>query len=101
MPATPVILDCDPGHDDMLAIVLAAAHPAIDLLAITTVAGNGTLERTTANARATCELAGIRGVPIAAGAPAPLVAPRRIADDVHGESALDGTEMPSGDSVPL
>ena len=101
MPATPVILDCDPGHDDMLAIVLAAAHPAIDLLAITTVAGNGTLERTTANARATCELAGIRGVPVAAGAPAPLVAPPRIADDVHGESALDGTEMPSGESVPL
>jgi purine nucleosidase len=101
VPATPVILDCDPGHDDMLAIVLAAAHPAIDLLAITTVAGNGTLERTTANARATCELAGIRGVPIAAGAPAPLVAPPRIADDVHGESALDGTEMPSGESVPL
>jgi inosine/uridine nucleosidase len=101
VPATPVILDCDPGHDDMLAIVLAAAHPAIDLLAITTVAGNGTLERTTANARATCELAGIRGVPVAAGAPAPLVAPPRIADDVHGESALDGTEMPSGESVPL
>ncbi|MET0819080.1 MAG: nucleoside hydrolase [Solirubrobacteraceae bacterium] len=101
MPATPVILDCDPGHDDMLAIVLAAAHPAIDLLAITTVAGNGTLERTTVNARATCELAGIRGVPVAAGAPAPLVAPPRIADDVHGESALDGTEMPSGESVPL
>jgi len=101
VPATPVILDCDPGHDDMLAIVLAAAHPAIELLAITTVAGNGTLERTTANARATCELAGIRGVPIAAGAPAPLVAPPRIADDVHGESALDGTEMPSGERVPL
>jgi purine nucleosidase len=101
VPATPVILDCDPGHDDMLAIVLAAAHPAIELLAITTVAGNGTLERTTANARATCELAGIRGVPVAAGAPAPLVAERRIADDVHGESALDGTVMPSGDSIPL
>src|SRR5215210_6584654 len=66
----PVILDCDPGHDDMVAILLAAASPAIELLAITTVAGNGTLERTTYNARATCSLAGIRDVPIAAGAAA-------------------------------
>jgi len=85
----------------MLAIVMAAAHPAVDLLAITTVAGNGTLERTTANARAVCALAGIRGVPIAAGAPGPLVAPPRIAAEVHGESALDGARLPSGDDVPL
>ena len=101
MAPTPVILDCDPGHDDMLAMVLAAAHPGLELLAVTTVAGNGTLERTTANARAVCELAGIRGVPIAAGAPGPLVGPPRIADDVHGPSALDGAELPSGDRVPL
>jgi purine nucleosidase/pyrimidine-specific ribonucleoside hydrolase len=96
-----VIIDCDPGHDDMLAIMLAAAHPALDLLGITTVAGNGTLERTTANARATCALAGIRGVPVAAGSPRPLVAPPRIAADVHGESALEGAELPSGADVPL
>ncbi|HYI20499.1 MAG TPA: nucleoside hydrolase [Solirubrobacteraceae bacterium] len=101
MAPTPVIIDCDPGHDDMLAIMLAAAHPAVELLGITTVAGNGTLERTTANARATCALAGIRDVPIAAGAPRPLVAPPRIAADVHGESALEGAELPSGDDVPL
>jgi purine nucleosidase len=97
----PVILDCDPGHDDMVAIMLAASHPAIDLLAITTVAGNGTLERTTRNARATCALAGIRGVPIAAGAPGPLVGSLHTAPTVHGESALDGAELPSGDDVPL
>jgi inosine-uridine nucleoside N-ribohydrolase len=96
-----VIIDCDPGHDDMLALVLAAAHPGIDLLAITTVAGNGTLERTTANARATCELAGITGVPLAAGAPRPLVAPPRIAANVHGESALEGATLPTGDAIPL
>ncbi len=101
MPGTPVIIDCDPGHDDLLAIVLAAAHPSIDLLAITTVAGNGTLERTTTNARATCELANITGVPIAAGAPRPLVAPPRIAANVHGESALEGATLPSGDAIPL
>ena len=97
----PVILDCDPGHDDMVAIVLAAGSPEIDLLAITTVAGNGTLENTTRNARATCALAGIRGVPVAAGAPGPLLGVLRTAASVHGESALDGAELPSGDDVPL
>jgi purine nucleosidase len=97
----PVILDCDPGHDDMVAIVLAAADPEIDLRAITTVAGNGTLERTTRNARATCALAGIGGVPIAAGAPGPLLGSLHTAPTVHGESALDGADLPSGDDVPL
>jgi purine nucleosidase len=97
----PVILDCDPGHDDMVAIVLAAASAEIDLLAITTVAGNGTLANTTRNARATCELAGIRGVPVAAGAPGPLLGGLRTATTVHGESALDGADLPSGDAVPL
>jgi purine nucleosidase/pyrimidine-specific ribonucleoside hydrolase len=97
----PVILDCDPGHDDMVAIMLAAADPGIDLLAITTVAGNGTLDRTTRNARATCALAGISGVPIAAGAPGPLLGTLHTAPTVHGESALDGAELPSGDEVPL
>ncbi len=96
----PVILDCDPGHDDMVAIMLAAASPAIDLRAITTVAGNASLERTTANARATCALAGIRDVPIAAGAAAPLAAPLRVAAHVHGESGLDGAEL-DGSDVPL
>ncbi len=101
MPPTPVIVDCDPGHDDMVAILLAAAHPAIDLLAITTVAGNGSLEATTRNARAVCELGGITEVPIAAGAPQPLVGTHAAAVDIHGESALDGADLPSGDAVPL
>jgi inosine-uridine nucleoside N-ribohydrolase len=96
----PVILDCDPGHDDMVAIVLAAADPRVDLLAITTVAGNGTLERTTHNARAVCSLAGIRDVPIAAGAPGPLVGRLRTAAHVHGESGLEGAVLPQPD-VPL
>ncbi len=98
--ATPIILDCDPGHDDMVAIMLAAAHPGIDLRAITTVAGNGTLERTTHNARAVCTMAGIRHVPIAAGAPGPLVGVLRTAAHVHGESGLEGAELPKPD-VPL
>ena len=93
----PTILDCDPGHDDMVAIMLGAAHPRIDLLAITTVAGNGTLERTTHNARAVCTLAGIRNVPIAAGAPGPLAGSLRTAAHVHGESGLGGAELPTPD----
>ena len=95
--SVPTILDCDPGHDDMVAIMLAAAHPRIDLLAITTVAGNGTLERTSYNARAVCSMAGIRDVPIAAGAPGPLVGSLRTAPEVHGESGLAGADIPSPD----
>jgi inosine-uridine nucleoside N-ribohydrolase len=97
---TPIILDCDPGHDDAIAILLAAASPAIDLLAITTVGGNGTLEKVTRNARIVCTLAGIRDVPIAAGCARPLAGDLRTATHVHGESALDGADLPEPD-VPL
>jgi purine nucleosidase len=84
----------------MVAILLAAAHPGIDLLAVTTVAGNGTLERTTYNARAVCGMADIRDVPVAAGEPGPLAGALRTAAHVHGESALDGAEL-GGAEVPL
>ena len=100
MSPTPIILDCDPGHDDMVAILLAAASPAIDLRAITTVAGNGTLDCVTRNARRVCTMAGIRDVPIAAGADRPLRRPLEVATDVHGRSALDGPALPEPD-VPL
>jgi purine nucleosidase len=96
----PSILDCDPGHDDAIAILLAAAHPAIDLRAITTVGGNGPLDKVTWNARRICTLAGIDDVPIAAGADRPLAAELEVAADVHGESALDGPELPDP-TVPL
>lgn len=86
----PVILDVDPGHDDAMAILLARANPALELLAITVVAGNQTLDKCTVNAQRICTAAGIDDVPIAAGAAAPLSRPLRIADDVHGESGLDG-----------
>jgi inosine-uridine nucleoside N-ribohydrolase len=89
--AIPVILDCDPGHDDAFAIMLAAANPAIDLLAVTTVAGNQTLDKTTLNARRIMTAAGISGVPVASGRDRPLLAPERlVAADIHGESGMDG-----------
>ncbi|WP_166355461.1 nucleoside hydrolase [Phytoactinopolyspora limicola] len=86
----PIVLDVDPGHDDALAILLARADPRVDLLAITVVAGNQTLEKCVLNTRRVCTVAGIDDVPIAAGADTPLARPLRIADDVHGESGLDG-----------
>ncbi len=95
----PCILDCDPGHDDAIAILLAAAHPALELRAITTVGGNAPLDKVTLNARRVCTLAGIR-VPIAAGAEGPREGTLEPAADVHGESGLDGPELPAPD-VPL
>ena len=101
MAPLPMLLDCDPGHDDMVAILLAAGAPEIDLRAITTVAGNGTLEAVTRNALLTLDLGGIVGVPVAAGAAGPLLGPLQTAPQVHGESALDGAELgePRGAAV--
>jgi inosine-uridine nucleoside N-ribohydrolase len=87
--AIPVLLDCDPGHDDAIAIMLAAASPAVDLLGITTVAGNQTLAKTTLNARRVCSAAGIT-VPIAAGRAQPLHGRLQTAAGIHGETGLDG-----------
>ena len=85
-----IILDCDPGHDDAIAILLAHGNPDIDLLAITTVGGNQTLDKTTLNARRVCSIAGITGVPVAAGCDRPLIRPLVTAAQIHGESGLDG-----------
>jgi purine nucleosidase len=98
--AIPCILDCDPGHDDAIAILVAAAHPALDLRAITTVGGNAPLDKVTLNARRICTLAGIRDVPIAAGAEGPAGGVLEPAGDVHGESGLDGPELPAPE-LPL
>ncbi|MGW0699997.1 nucleoside hydrolase [Streptomyces sp. NPDC002867] len=93
--SVPLIIDCDPGHDDAIALMLAAADPAVDLLAVTTVAGNQTVEKTTLNARRVFTVAGITGVPLAAGCARPLVQPLTVADDVHGASGLDGPRFPA------
>jgi purine nucleosidase len=88
--ARPIILDCDPGHDDAMAILLARGCPDIELLAITTVAGNQTLAKTTLNARHVCTAANIRDVPIFAGCDRPLQRPLTVAAEIHGASGLDG-----------
>ena len=91
---TPIILDCDPGHDDAIAILLALASPEIELVAVTTVSGNQTLDKTTANALRVLELAGRGDIPVYAGADAPFVRARDVAAHVHGESGLDGPDLP-------
>ncbi len=90
----PVILDCDPGHDDALAIALALADPRLGLLAVTTVAGNAPLARTTRNAGRILALAGRSDVPVAAGASRPLVRDPWVPVEFHGESGLDGADLP-------
>jgi inosine-uridine nucleoside N-ribohydrolase len=90
----PIILDCDPGHDDALAIVLAAARAELSLRAITTVAGNASLERTTRNAQRVLTLLDRTDVPVAAGADRPLVRDGWIPVAFHGDSGLDGADLP-------
>lgn len=89
-----IIIDCDPGHDDAIAILLAGANPNVEIVAITTVAGNAEVEKTTLNALKVCELAGLTHVPVAKGAGQPLVRKRQTAADIHGDSGMDGPLLP-------
>jgi inosine-uridine nucleoside N-ribohydrolase len=96
-----VILDCDPGHDDAIALLLALGSPSeIELLGVTTVSGNQTLEKTTANAIRVLDHVGRDDVPVAAGAPRPLVRERQVAENVHGETGLDGPDLPGPSREP-
>jgi len=94
MTPTPIILDCDPGHDDAIAILLAVASPEIELVGVTTVSGNQTLDKTTANALRVLDFAGRSDIAVYAGADKPLVRERDVAAHVHGESGLDGPDLP-------
>ena len=98
--STPVLLDCDPGHDDAIAMLLALGSDELDVRGITTVAGNQTLEKTTANAIRVLELAGRAEIPVAAGAGRPLVREPRVAAEVHGETGLDGPDLPPPEGEP-
>jgi len=86
----PIVIDCDPGHDDAMAILLALGSPEVELRGITTVAGNQTLDKTTRNALVVLEVAGRTDIPVAAGAEKPLRRELRTAAHVHGDTGLDG-----------
>src|SRR6476619_757343 len=96
----PVIIDCDPGHDDAMALLLALASPELELSAVTTVAGNQTLDKVTANAIRVLDVVGETGIPVAAGADRPLIHPARVAGEVHGETGLDGPDLPPPSREP-
>ncbi len=97
----PIILDCDPGHDDAIALLLALASPEVELLGVTTVHGNQTLDKTTENALRVLELVGRSDVPVARGADRPLVRDLHVAAHVHGESGLDGPELAAATAQPV
>lgn len=90
----PILMDCDPGHDDAIAIILALASEKLNVLGITTACGNQTIEKTTKNAQGICEFLGRRDVPVAKGRRAPLLTPVYTAGIAHGESGLDGPQLP-------
>jgi inosine-uridine nucleoside N-ribohydrolase len=98
---TPIVIDCDPGHDDAIAILLALASPELELVGVTTVAGNQTLDKTTRNALVTLEIGGRTDIPVAVGAEAPLRRNLRTAAHVHGETGLDGPELPEPSARPV
>ena len=100
MSASPIIIDCDPGHDDALALLLALASPELEVVAVTAVAGNVPLVLTAANARRLCELAGRADVPVPAGCERALLRAPVSAEHVHGRTGLDGADLPDP-TMPL
>jgi pyrimidine-specific ribonucleoside hydrolase len=101
MGVTPIILDCDPGHDDAVAILLAVASPSIDLRAVTTTFGNCSVEDATRNALRILALAGDPDVPVAKGAAGPLSTELELGNYVHGASGLDGPDLPEPERRPV
>ncbi len=97
---TRIILDCDPGHDDAIALLLALASPEVELLGVTTVAGNQTVEKTTANALSVLDHVGRNDVAVARGATRPLVREQRVAAEIHGETGLDGSGLSPSRRAP-
>lgn len=98
---TPIVLDCDPGHDDAVAILLAVGSPDIDLRAVTTTFGNCTVEDATGNALRILTLAGATDVPVAQGAAGPLNGALALGNYVHGASGLDGAPLPDPAFAPV
>ncbi|WP_104165863.1 nucleoside hydrolase [Cryobacterium sp. N22] len=100
MPTIPVLLDVDTGVDDALAILFAVAHPDIEVLGISCVAGNASLERVVENTLRILDVAGAPDIPVAAGARRPLISPARSASHVHGEGGLGTVHLPPGERTP-
>ncbi|RJE18957.1 uridine nucleosidase [Aspergillus sclerotialis] len=100
--AIPLWLDCDPGHDDAFAILLAAHHPSLNLLGITTIHGNASLEKTTINAGRVLEAIGKPDIPVYPGSRKPFCRPALHAANIHGDSGLDGTDLlPNATKKPI
>ena len=97
----PILIDCDPGHDDAIALLLALASPEVEVVGVTTVAGNQTLEKTTANAIRVLDFVGRNDLPVAAGADRPLLRDPFVAAYVHGETGLDGPDLPPPQREPI
>ncbi len=95
MPPLPLIIDCDPGVDDAIALLLAFGAPELALLGIVTVAGNVPLAVTSANVRRICELAQRQDIPVFEGCPRPIMQPLVTAEAVHGETGLIGVDLPA------
>ncbi|MGH6720068.1 MAG: nucleoside hydrolase, partial [Alphaproteobacteria bacterium] len=95
MTARPILIDCDPGKDDAVAIWFAAASDELDVRAVTTVGGNVGLDNTTRNALAILDLANRPDVPVHAGCPYPTLRPLETAANVHGTSGIDGADLPA------
>jgi purine nucleosidase len=95
-----IILDCDPGVDDAMAIVYALGAPELDLAGITTVAGNVSLAKTTSNALRICHFLGADTVPVTAGSSVPLLRPALSAEEVHGQDGLRGAALPAAVASP-
>ena len=96
-----ILIDCDPGHDDAIALLLALASPEVEVVGVTTVAGNQTLEKTTANAIRVLDFVGRDDIPVAAGAGRPLLRDPFVAAYVHGETGLDGPDLPPPQREPI
>ena len=96
----PVLLDVDTGVDDALAILAAVSHPGIDVIGVSCVAGNASLERVVENTLRVLDVAGAPDIPVAAGAVRPLLAPPRSAGHVHGEDGLAGIVLPESARIP-
>lgn len=91
-----VFIDCDPGHDDAIALMLLGSAPNLELLGVSVESGNQTLEKTGRNAINVCEYLGIN-VPIALGASHPVIRENMICGEIHGETGLDGFDFPQYD----